>query len=93
MTEKIKQCLICEKDIRLECSGKDSTVIPAAYDATVWRTTGNYGSTLFDPFDESAETYLEAFVCDGCLKAKASRMEKVVAKTVNEVISRTNPEF
>lgn len=37
---------------------------------TAFRSFGNYGSTVFDPFDGS---YLDIAICNGCLSEHAAR--------------------
>lgn len=44
------------------------------YKATTFMTQGRYGSTFFDPMDDS---YIEINVCDSCLE-KAKTDKKIV---------------
>lgn len=41
-----------------------------ADDACYFRSHGQYGSTVFDPYDS---TYLEINICDDCLRAHPER--------------------
>lgn len=59
-------CISCEKQVEnwdIAYPEGESPVHPIG--GTVFRTYGHYGSSVFDPMDE---TYLEVVVCDTCLK-------------------------
>jgi hypothetical protein len=61
-------CIICEKE--LECCGLDEDDFSnPPNNATYWTTSGNYGSTVFDPCGTGEQ--LECYICDECLKKKA----------------------
>ncbi len=61
------RCLICENELEAQ-SGQP--VWP--WGATVARIDGMYGSSVYDPAPSRAGLeYLEAFICDSCLVAKA----------------------
>lgn len=55
-----KQCFSCGK--KLSCPGGEFN------DCTVWRSNGNYGSSVFDPVRENL--YAEIVICDECLERK-----------------------
>lgn len=65
------------------------------YDATVWRTRGNYGSTKFDSF--SKDEWLEAYICDACLVKKGKIVNYVCVTGQNpkdeKVESNTFEEY
>jgi hypothetical protein len=74
---------------------KFGTSIGIVYDATIWRSHGNYGSTKFDPMGlNGRDEFLEAYICDSCLTengdliyhvdAKITRTEEVRAQTYLE---------
>jgi hypothetical protein len=69
------QCLVCDKEI--ETDPKCESI---AYGATVWRATGNYGSALYDPIGDCypGKEWLEAYVCDDCLKKKGKVVSHIV---------------
>jgi hypothetical protein len=63
--------------------------------ATIWRSTGNFGSTIYDPMGtKGKQELLEAYICDECLTAKGhlvyhaegiiTKSESVTVKTFNE---------
>jgi uncharacterized protein YlaI len=61
-----RKCFCCEKVLKTE----DKTIetsIGIVYSATIWRSTGNYGSKLFDSMKSE---FLEAYICDECLEKK-----------------------
>jgi hypothetical protein len=59
-------CIVCTTEVENwdEAYPEDSTAVHPI-GATVFRTFGHYGSTVFDPMDAS---YLEIVVCDICLR-------------------------
>ena len=61
-------CLICGAAVQRV--DRDSPTQP--YGGTSFYSHGNYGSTVFDPFDGQ---YLHVIICDPCL---TSRMEQVL---------------
>jgi hypothetical protein len=80
-------CIVCDKKLELDDCGPSG--------ATVFYSHGNFGSTLFDPFQETisrsdTSTLLHAVVCDDCLKKKASF---VVQKTHRQSLTITNPKL
>lgn len=78
-----KKCLVCEREITADDLG--------VRDATVWTSHGNYGSTVYDSLD--GDTFLEAFVCDGCLVRKRDLIEEVTLRRPRPVEERRPPEF
>lgn len=73
-------CFCCDKKIGKTVAIDDGFDHPPN-DATVWRSHGNYGSTVFDPMDS---TYLEAYICDACLlkgKKKLYRARTVMTRS------------
>lgn len=59
-------CIICSTEVENwdEAYPADNPQVHPI-NGTVFRTYGQYGSTVFDPMDAS---YLEIVVCDSCLK-------------------------
>ncbi len=79
----MKSCIVCDKELKF-----DEHFV---YDATLWRTTGNYGSTVYD---ESGNVYLEACICDDCLKRKKAQVEEVRWREKRcEIVSRKQFEL
>jgi len=78
-----KRCLICEREIQT-----DAISVCAA---TIWNSSGNYGSGVYDPID--GNTFLEAYVCDECLLQKKELIEEVVVERTDKVIARRPPVF
>ena len=78
-----KKCLICEKEIKVDAI--------AAYNATVWTSSGNYGSAVYDPLD--GRVFLEAIICDECVIRKKGLIEEVVVTQPSEIVERRSPDF
>ncbi len=61
-------CIICAADVdNWDIAYPEDKPQVHPIGGTVFRTYGNYGSTVFDPMDAS---YLEVVVCDRCLKSR-----------------------
>jgi hypothetical protein len=59
-------CIVCETELSnwdIAYPENSNVVHPIA--GTVFRTYGHYGSSVFDPMDES---FLEIVICNACLK-------------------------
>ena len=76
-------CLICERVIEADEI--------SVHGATIWTSSGNYGSTVYDPASEGV--YLEVHICDECLVRKKGLIEEVVVHRVEEEIERRPPSF
>lgn len=64
-----RQCFCCDKKLE-SCGREPDDIQNPPCDATVWQSVGNYGSTVFDGI--YSDVVLELYICDDCLKAKAS---------------------
>jgi len=53
---------------------EDPLVISPMYHGLIFRSTGNYGSTVFDPMPIGVEEILQVIICDDCMKRKAKRV-------------------
>ena len=72
-------CFVCDKQLKDQNSGKDEMqnfgdidTIPAA-DGLVFRATGNYGSTIFDPMHHEV---WQIIICDNCVYRKRYRISQ-----------------
>lgn len=86
------KCLICEQPVK---TGDNRYYENALHGGTVWRAKGNYGSTLFDPDPmgiSNGANYLEAVICDPCLKKKKGLVEEVTVKNT-QTVERKEPDF
>ena len=79
MTRKEIVCFVCEHPLDNDHSDGFGSVIPGILDATVWRATGNWGSSLFDPLDNDG--FLETYICDRCLVKKSHLVYNVEIET------------
>lgn len=78
------RCIRCEKPMNNILDGFDARAgLKKGYQPTnglAFYTQGHYGSTYFDPMNDS---YLEVCVCDECVEAaeKAGRVHRYDAET------------
>jgi len=79
----LKRCLICEIEVETDAIGISG--------ATIWTSSGNYGSGVYDPANGSV--FLEAILCDACLIRKRDLVEEVIVKQSTEVVERRRPIF
>lgn len=68
-------CICCGLALKIEPDVSDNpmTIFPV-YDGLVFRATGNFGSTVFDPMSflpGKKEEILQVIICDYCIKQKA----------------------
>lgn len=61
-------CIICDRT--LEAEPMDGLTITGVYDGLIFRATGNFGSTIFDPMPTQREEVLQVIICDECIKRK-----------------------
>jgi len=47
------------------------------YNGLIFRATGNFGSTVFDPMPIGIEEILQVVICDDCMKKKAKRVTRI----------------
>jgi len=65
-------CFCCDKKMEVEEPDNPICIHPV-YDGLIFRATGNYGSTLFDPI--TIEEILQVIICDECVKGRAKRVK------------------
>ncbi len=78
-----RRCLVCEKEVVEDEAG--------VHDATIWQSTGNYGSGVYDPI--AGNVFLEVVICDGCLVRKKALLEEVEVRQVSQEVERRPPDF
>jgi hypothetical protein len=71
MSDKSLPCVACGRDLEQAIPGIGDN---QPYGGTAFATSGHYGSTVFDPMDDSA---LELNICDPCL-VRAGRRGRVI---------------
>ncbi len=77
------RCFFCERALAVDDQ--------AVHDATVWRTSGNFGSRLYDSLSEGR--CLEIAICDECLASRKQFVEEVVTVHRVEEVSRRPAEL
>ncbi len=72
----LHHCIACEKEMHGEdYSGKTDVL----YDGLICQTTGNYGSTIFDPM--SGREKVQFFLCDECAITKGHLMTYMLVES------------
>jgi len=78
---KALPCIVCAKTL----TNVFEDVVNQPKGGTIFRSSGNYGSTVFDEIDAS---FLEVNICDDCLKA-ASEQQQILTATRIEHVTRS----
>lgn len=73
MAGQTVKCFVCDKILEIEI-GSNPIVIHPVYDGLIFRATGNFGSTVFDPMPTQRAEMLQVIICDDCIKAKAEKV-------------------
>ena len=75
----MRKCIVCEKELQEEEHFGCRSLLcwGIIYDGIILKSAGNYGSTEYDPFDDSVGEYLEMALCDKCLVAKGHLIQRV----------------
>ena len=69
-------CICCGGVLGAEPSDDPLTISPV-YNGLIFRSNGNFGSTVFDPMPIGVEDILEVIICDDCVKARAKRVRRI----------------
>lgn len=69
-------CICCNKVLEGE-NVENPLTISAVYGGLIFRATGNYGSTIFDPMPIGIEEILQVIICDDCVKRQAKRVVRL----------------
>lgn len=67
-------CICCNNELEAEPVDNPAT-IPSVYDGLIFRSTGNFGSTVFDPI--TLEEILQVVICDNCVRVKYNRVTRI----------------
>lgn len=71
------QCFCCDTWLETEIEDSDPLTLNPVYDGLIFRSPGNFGSTVFDPMPIGTEEYLQVIICDGCIKTKIRRVTRI----------------
>lgn len=63
------RCICCDRLLEEE-PNDNPIVIHPVYDGLIFRATGNFGSTIFDPMPRRKQEILQVIICDGCIKTR-----------------------
>jgi hypothetical protein len=102
MKEKLVKvkCFVCDKEIDradekdYDQEGPTDVILPT-YGALVCRTSGNFGSTLYDPLvyrHEIGYEFIEFYVCDECFKKKAKEARWVKYNNISVPLASSSFE-
>lgn len=71
----MNKCFCCDKDLNVT-NGSDPTIGYPVYGGLWFRSNGNYGSTIFDPHDDSDE-FIRIIICDDCIRKNPEKIEHI----------------
>lgn len=60
-------CMCCNNVLVAEPSDNPTDYFPV-YDGLIFRSNGNFGSTIFDPMPARRKEMLQVIICDKCIK-------------------------
>ena len=60
-------CICCGNILEAE-SNDEPLTISGIYGGLIFRSVGNFGSTIFDPMPTQREEMLQVIICDECIK-------------------------
>ncbi len=66
-------CICCDKIVKAEVP-EDITSVYPVYGGLIFRSIGNFGSTVFDPMVTKREEILQVIICDDCVKSRARKV-------------------
>lgn len=72
----VMNCICCDCELNAEPTDNPLLITPV-YDGLIFRATGNFGSTIFDPMPRGVEEILQVVICDDCMKKKAKRVTRL----------------
>lgn len=75
MMNEVK-CICCDRILEEEPTDNPLTIHPI-YDGLIFRATGNFGSTIFDPMPTRKEEKLQVIICDDCIKMKVKSVTRI----------------
>ena len=87
MIAVLNKCFCCNRELEItECE--------TPYQAVVCHTTGNYGSTVYDPAPEitGSNDRVEFVVCDWCFVEKRDRMNVIGKEPAPAVYEKESAE-
>lgn len=89
----ICRCFKCNRIVMRDVVDSDLLTISPVYDGLIFRSTGNYGSTVFDPMPIGKEEMLEIIICDNCVKSGKSCVARIfdIQRVVNSKSASFNP--
>lgn len=79
-------CMCCTIPLEVEEPCDPMDIYPI-YGGLIFRSIGNFGSTIFDPMPTGRREMLQVVICDQCIKEKikwVTRIYNIKEKTTSE---------
>ena len=85
-------CICCGNGFATESSDNPIDIF-SVYGGLIFRSTGNYGSHVFDPMPTQKEEMLQVIICDECIRKNASRVKRIhnIKRKVTAKIEKFKP--
>ena len=85
------RCFHCDKEMKIR-RDVDGRMIVMESNGLFFKSSGNYGSTIFDPIN--CEIYLEIVMCDDCVSEKTHLVDlvKVTSHRTDHAVKIFNAE-
>ncbi len=71
------RCMCCDRILEGEKWDDNPLSIHPVYDGLIFRSNGNFGSTIFDPMPIGNEEFLQVVICDFCVMQRDERVTRV----------------
>lgn len=85
-------CICCGSVLGAEPTDDPLTISPV-YGGLIFRSSGNFGSTIFDPMPIGIEDMLEVIICDKCIKKNTKRVIRIynIQRSITSECERFTP--
>lgn len=83
-------CICCNILLEIDEPGDPVNIFPV-YGGLIFRSTGNYGSTVFDPMVLKNKEMLQIIICDQCIRKKKRSIVRLY--DIKERITAKSKEF
>ncbi len=70
------RCICCDRLLEEEPTDNPLIIHPV-YNGLIFRATGNFGSTVFDPMSIGVEEILQVIICDHCIRKKIKAVTRI----------------
>lgn len=84
------KCICCDRLLKEEPIDNPIVIHPV-YNGLIFRATGNFGSTIFDPMPIGVEEILQVIICDYCIRKKIKAVTRI--HNINRDVTAESGEF